>query len=157
NTSALIHELDRTFLTMTERRPGPALFEVPLDVLRADFPQQALPPLPALPLPLAPRPGEVQALADLITGWRKPLLLAGGGVLASGAESLLVQLAERLGAPIFHTLCGKSAVPSDHVLAAGLPWSCATSDLTNMSKFFSPLFAQADGMLAVGCRFTQAA
>jgi len=52
---------------------------------------------------------------------------------------------------------GKSAVPSDHPLAAGLPWHRATSDLTNMASFFSPLFTEADGLLAVGCRFTQLA
>src|SRR5207249_2304635 len=68
----------------------------------------------------------------------------------------LLQLAERLGAPVFHTLNGKSAFPGDHPLAARLPWHRATSDLSNMEQFLSPLFAQADGLLAVGCRFTQA-
>src|SRR5262249_32860235 len=47
------------------------------------------------------------------------------------------------------------AMPSAHPLAAGLPWHRATSDLTNMASFFSPLLSQADGMLAIGCRFTQ--
>jgi acetolactate synthase I/II/III large subunit len=83
--------------------------------------------------------------------------MTGGGVIAAGAEPYLVQLAEGLGAPVFHTLAGKCAIPGDHRLAAGLPWSRATSDLSNMEQFMSPLFAQADGLLAIGCRFTQAA
>src|SRR5258708_39891593 len=82
--------------------------------------------------------------------------MVGGGVLAAEASSLVVQLAERLGAPVFHTLCGKSAMPADHPLAAGLPWHRATSDLSNMGQFLSPLFDEADGLLAIGCRFTQA-
>jgi acetolactate synthase-1/2/3 large subunit len=90
-----------------------------------------------------------------LTYWRKPLLLVGGGAIAAGAGALLVRLAEQLGAPVFHTFMGKSAFPDDHSLAAGLPWSQATSDLTNMEEFMSPLFAQADGLLAIGCRFTQ--
>jgi acetolactate synthase-1/2/3 large subunit len=104
---------------------------------------------------VSPRPGDLEAVARVVSGWRRPLLLAGGGVVTAGAEALLVRLAQRLGAPVFHTAMGKCAVPSDHPLAAGLPWHCATSDLTNMESFFSPLFAEADGLLAVGCRFTQ--
>ncbi len=92
-----------------------------------------------------------------MSGWKKPLLLAGGGVLSANASPLLVQLAERLGAPVFHTAMGKGAFPGSHPLAAGMPWHRATSDLTGMASFFSPLFAQADGLLAVGCRFTQMA
>jgi acetolactate synthase-1/2/3 large subunit len=155
DVQALLPELDRAWVTLTEGRPGPVLFDVPGDVLRADAPGGTFPPPPAAPAPLAPRPQEIEALAQLIAGWRRPLLLAGGGVLTAGAEADLVQLAERLGAPVFHTLMGKCAVPSDHALAAGLPWKRGTSDATDMGQFLSPLFAEADGLLAVGCRFTQ--
>ena len=106
------------------------------------------------PLPI--QSSDVAALAGLIAGWRKPLLLAGGGVLSANASGELMQLADRLGAPVFTSLMGKSAFPSDHALAAGLPWHRATSDLTQMDSYFSPYFAEADGLLAIGCRFTQA-
>src|SRR5262249_10209839 len=102
------------------------------------------------------RPSEIGALATLIASWKKPLLLAGGGVLSAGAEALLIAIAERLGAPVVTTLMGKSAISADHPLAAGLPWHRATSDLRNMAPLLSPLFAEADGVLAVGCRFSQA-
>ena len=68
----------------------------------------------------------------------------GGGVLAAGACDELRQVAERLGAPVFHTLMGKSAFPADHPLAAGLPWKRGTSDARDMGTFMSPLFADAD-------------
>src|SRR5262249_39260072 len=53
------------------------------------------------------------------------------------------------------SLMGKGAIPGDHPLCYGLPWHEATSDMTNMAQFISPLFAEADGLLAVGCRFSQ--
>jgi acetolactate synthase-1/2/3 large subunit len=85
------------------------------------------------------------------------LLLAGGGVITAEASELLRQLAECLGAPVHHTAMGKGAFPSSHKLAAGMPWTRSMSDLTAMEEFFSPLFAEADGLLAIGCRFTQLA
>ena len=91
-----------------------------MDVLRAEAvadneaPAQAAAPLE----PPAPAAADMTALAELVSRWQSPLLLAGGGVLAAEAEALLVQLAERLGTPVFHTLTGKTAIPSDH------PWRC---------------------------------
>src|SRR5262249_20842320 len=58
-------------------------------------------------------------------------------------------------APVLHTANGKCALPASHSLAAGMPWRRATSDLSNMASLFSPLWAEADGVLALGCRFTQ--
>jgi thiamine pyrophosphate-dependent acetolactate synthase large subunit-like protein len=152
---AVFREVDRAYMATMDRRPGPVLLEVPLDVLRQPVPAPA-PPVPLANTLMPSRPIDITALADLVGSWRKPLLLAGGGVVSPYASQLFVQVAERLGAPMFHTLCGKSAVPGDHPLARGLPWHQATSDLTSMGPFFSPLFSEADGMLAVGCRFTQA-
>jgi acetolactate synthase-1/2/3 large subunit len=153
----VVPALDRAFAALMEGRPGPVLFEVPLDVLRAEMPPGAWPPLPEAAAPPSPSRADVANLAKAIKGWSRPLLLAGGGAVSAGAGAALMQLAERLSAPVFHTAMGKSAVPADHPLAAGLPWHRATSDLTNMGSFFSPLFSEADGLLAVGCRFTQLA
>jgi acetolactate synthase-1/2/3 large subunit len=153
----VIPALDHAFAALTAGRPGPVLFEVPLDVLRAEWPTADWPSPPATLLPPSPDPAGVANLARLVQSWRRPLLLAGGGAVSAGAGAVLMQLAERLGAPVFHTAMGKSAVPADHPLAGRLPWHKATSDLTNMGSFFSPLFAEADGLLAVGCRFTQLA
>ncbi len=155
DNAELVPALDRAFRALTEGRPGPVLVEVPLDVQRAEAPAGPFYRPPAAAPAPAPHPEEVLALANLVQGWKRPLLLAGGGVITAGAEALLVRLAERLGAPVFHTFMGKGAFPADHPLYAGLPWSRATSDLTQMERYLSPLFAEADGLLAVGCRFSQ--
>ena len=150
----LIATLDLAWQTLTTGRPGPVLLEVPVDVLRAVVPAE-LAPLPTVPGPSAPSSEEVAALASLVGGWRRPLIMAGGGVVSAGAEAALARLAQRLQAPVFHTGNGKCALPASHPLHAGLPWQRATSDLGNMAGTFSPLFEQADGLLAVGCRFSQ--
>jgi acetolactate synthase-1/2/3 large subunit len=152
---AVAGDVDDALAAMIRGRPGPALLEIPVDILRG---QTEGPPTSAKAdgwSPPRPSHGDAAEAVRLIAGWRKPLLIAGGGVIRSGAESVLVRLAERLGAPVFHTFQGKCAIPGDHPLAARLPWSRATSDLTNMESFMSPLFKEADGVLAVGCRFTQ--
>lgn len=155
NPRTVVAVLDEVWAAVQRGRPGPVFLEVPLDVLRTEVPAEPWPSLPPLPGPVAPGQAEVETLARLIENWKRPLILAGGGVIASGAEAALMRLAERVGAPVFHTAMGKGAFPASHSLAAGLPWSRATSDLSNMADYFSPLFAEADGLLAVGCRFTQ--
>src|SRR5205823_12492007 len=57
--------LDRAFLAMTERRPGPVLFEVPVDVQRAET-SCSWPVAPRQPEPLIPAPGELETLAKLL-------------------------------------------------------------------------------------------
>jgi acetolactate synthase-1/2/3 large subunit len=155
SVEALVPTLDRCWTELTRGRPGPVLFEAPLDVLRAETTAGPWPGPPRPAVPVGPSPVDVEALARLAACWRRPLILAGGGVVSGGAETTLRMLAERLGAPVFHTAMGKCAIPPDHPLAAGMPWRRATADVSGMSDFFSPLFAEADGLLAVGCRFTQ--
>ena len=149
--------LDRAWAELTTGRPGPVLLEFPVDVLRADGQPGPWPAIPPPAVPPAPSAAEVAALASLVSGWRRPLLLAGGGVVTAGASAQFRGLAERLGAPAFNTAMGKGAFPASHPLAAGVPWQRATSDLTGMEPYLSPLFDRADGLLAVGCRFTQLA
>src|SRR5437660_989461 len=149
--------VDWTFTRMPAERPGPVFFEIPLDAQRAAYEGKLPVPEPQPVAPPAPSPPDIERLAGALRGWRKPLLIIGGGVVSADATQELAQLADRLGAPVFHTFMGKSALSSHHRLKAGLPWHRATSDLTDMESMFSPLFAEADGLLAIGCRFTQAA
>jgi acetolactate synthase-1/2/3 large subunit len=158
--AGVVSGLDHCMAALTRDRPGPVLLEIPLDVQRAEADPSLVRDWPALPPPPAakePRGPDIDNLVKHLAGWQRPLILAGGGVISAGAEAILVQLADRLGAPVFHTLVGKAAFPADHPLHRGLPWRRATSDLTSMADFMSPLFTEADGLLAVGCRFTQAA
>ncbi len=151
----LVEAIDEAWSALTSGRPGPVLLEIPVDVLRAEVDASPSPTPTSSLEPKAPDPSDVEALVALLNRWHRPLLLAGGCVIAANAEEALQRLAERLGAPVFHTANGKCALPNDHPLCAGLPWRRATSDLGDMADQFSPLFAQADGLLAIGCRFSQ--
>lgn len=62
---------------------------------------------------------EVQALAAALRAAERPLLIAGGGVLYSQAESALATLAEATGLPVAETQAGKGALPWSHPNALG--------------------------------------
>jgi hypothetical protein len=64
-----------------------------------------------------PPPSELSRAADLLDAARKPVLLVGQGALAAAQE--LVDVAERIGAPIVKALLGKAAVPDDSPYATG--------------------------------------
>ena len=90
-----------------------------------------------------------QALADaaaLLNSSRRPLILAGHGVLISGADNELIALAEKADIPVAQTLLGLSSMPTDHRLnkgMVGMHGNIAPNIMTN----------QADVILAVGMRF----
>jgi 3D-(3,5/4)-trihydroxycyclohexane-1,2-dione acylhydrolase (decyclizing) len=62
---------------------------------------------------------ELAELARLVGNARRPLIIAGGGVLYSQAEQTLRTLAENTGIPVAETQAGKSAMPWDHPQALG--------------------------------------
>ncbi len=59
-------------------------------------------------------PRELDALAEALRTAKRPLLIAGGGVLYSGAEAALAALAERTGLAVAETQAGKGALPWNH-------------------------------------------
>nr|WP_314260212.1 3D-(3,5/4)-trihydroxycyclohexane-1,2-dione acylhydrolase (decyclizing) [uncultured Devosia sp.] len=85
-----------------------------------------------------------QAAAALI-GARKPVIIAGGGVLYSGASKALATFAERYGVPVLETQAGKSALPDDHPLNMGSVGVTGTSASNRLAE-------EADVVLAVGTR-----
>src|SRR5690606_16404253 len=64
-------------------------------------------------------PRELEALAAALREARRPLLVAGGGVLYSGAEGALAAFAARTGLAVAETQAGKGALPWDHANALG--------------------------------------
>jgi acetolactate synthase-1/2/3 large subunit len=88
----------------------------------------------------------VKSAARLINEAERPYLLVGHGVLLSGAERELIELAERAEIPIASTLLGLSAVATNHPLYVGI---------LGMHGNYGPnlLTNQADVIIAVGMRF----
>jgi acetolactate synthase I/II/III large subunit len=95
----------------------------------------------------APSPEELDWAATLLAEAERPLIIAGGGVLAAGASGELVELAELLLAPTATSLMGKGAISSDHPLSLGLCGMHGTME-ANM------LVPKSDVLLVVGSRFS---
>jgi len=68
----------------------------------------------------APEPERVREAVALLAKAQKPVIVAGGGVMASGAQAELVALAEKLQVPVATSLTAKGSIPEDHVLSIGV-------------------------------------
>jgi thiamine pyrophosphate-dependent acetolactate synthase large subunit-like protein len=101
-------------------RRGPAFLEIPHDLLSASVPREPA-AIPAPPRPPTPAPDRVAEAARVLAAARRPVVWAGGGVLAAEAHAALVRVAEALDAPVVETFAGKGAMPPGHPLALGLP------------------------------------
>ncbi|WP_131118316.1 3D-(3,5/4)-trihydroxycyclohexane-1,2-dione acylhydrolase (decyclizing) [Lichenihabitans psoromatis] len=88
---------------------------------------------------------ELRQAVDLLKAARKPLIVAGGGVLYSGAEAALASFAETLGIPVVETQAGKSALPHDHAASLGAVGVTGTAAANAMA-------VEADLVLAIGTR-----
>jgi acetolactate synthase I/II/III large subunit len=94
-----------------------------------------------------PDPREVEWAATLLAKAKKPVVVAGGGVVNSGSTRELVALSEYLMAPTATTLMGKGAFPADHPLSLGLCGMHGTQAANNMVP-------EADVLLIVGARLS---
>ena len=92
-----------------------------------------------------PDVNELEAAVAAIRASQKPVIIAGGGVLYSGAAEGLRAFAERHGVPVMETNSGKSSLPHDHPLNMGSV-GVTGSSASNL------LAEQADLVLAVGSR-----
>jgi 3D-(3,5/4)-trihydroxycyclohexane-1,2-dione acylhydrolase (decyclizing) len=88
---------------------------------------------------------ELAEVAAVLRGARRPIIIAGGGVVYSGAETALADFAARFGIPVGETQAGKSAMAKDHPLALGSIGVTGTAASNAMAR-------EADVVLAVGTR-----
>lgn len=140
--------LHRAWNQMLSGRPGPVLLDLPMDV-QADAAEVVIPDPDQREARHGPRAAaaDVERAAALLRAAKRPVIVAGGGVMLAGAWAELTALAERLGAPVVTTWQGKGAIDETHELNA---WSIGDTASTSGNQ----LAAAADVLLAVGCRFT---
>jgi len=103
-------------------RPGPVLIDLPKDVTSAPCTAPFVDEvdLPGYHIPGHPEPEALRKAAALIARSRKPVLYVGHGAVISGAGAAIIQLAEKLRAPIVNTLLGKGACAEDHPMHQGM-------------------------------------
>jgi acetolactate synthase-1/2/3 large subunit len=129
-------------------RPGPVLVDIPVDVSKGEidyvYPESVN--LPGYKPTYKGHAKQIKQAAGLIAKARKPLLYAGGGVLASGAWKELKELAELMQLPVVTTLMGKGAFPEDHHLFIGMPGM-------HGAKYTNYTITETDLLIGVGVRF----
>ncbi|MEV6024258.1 thiamine pyrophosphate-binding protein [Streptomyces sp. NPDC052036] len=96
---------------------GPVWVEIPQDVLLAETALPTVTAMDATPEDLLPRPELTAVAADLLSKASRPAVIAGGGVVRADAAGKLLQLAEKLNAPVVTTFGGKGAFPWEHPLS----------------------------------------
>jgi acetolactate synthase-1/2/3 large subunit len=104
-------------------RPGPVLVDITKDAQQAsaDFDFAAAAPRPHRPHPMLRAESEsVLKAAEMIRAAKKPVILAGHGVIRSGAREQLIALAERMQIPVACTLLGLGGFPASHPLSLGM-------------------------------------
>jgi acetolactate synthase-1/2/3 large subunit len=116
----------QAFRAATTGAPGPVHLqfrgnEGQIDVDEAEMEPLVEPQFARVP-PFRPEPDQASVLAALkiLQDAARPVIVAGGGVRASGAQRELVALAEALQIPIATSLNGKDAIPGDHPLSVGV-------------------------------------
>ncbi len=141
--------LREAFYVARSGRPGPVLVDITKDAQQHscepvwdDTPFE----LPGYRPDLSPLPAAIERAAALINEAKRPLILAGHGIILSGAENEVMEFAERAKVPVSLTLLGLGAFPPDNRLYLGMMGMHGES-------WVNSAIQQADLLLSFGMRF----
>ena len=151
----LVHSADeipetvaQAFYIATHGKPGPVVIDLPRDcqeaLTAAEYPERVV--LRSYHPEVAATTREVNRLAKLLNEAKRPVLYAGGGVIAAGAAGDLTALARKARIPVVTTMMGLGAIDARDELALGLA-GIYGSPLANAA------LAEADLVVALGVRF----
>ena len=111
--------LRKAFQIAQSGRRGPVLVDITKDVTAASTEYQHQEPLPLKEKPVISEE-DARKAAKMINDAERPVVYAGGGVIASGAEELLRELCRKADIPVVHTLMACGVLPSDDPLCLGM-------------------------------------
>ena len=138
----------QAFYIATHGKPGPVVIDVPRDCQQmttsAQYPKRVS--LRAYHPECSASPREVARLAKLLNESKRPLIYAGGGVVAADASNDLVRLAHKAQMPVVTTMMGIGAIDERDSLALGMSGVYGTDRANRAIK-------EADVILALGVRF----
>lgn len=114
--------IKEAFYLARSGRPGPVLVDIPKDVFiaKAAFAYPAKTGRKSYQPNLVPNMRQVRLAADLIGKARKPLIMAGHGIIISKSEAIFQRFAERTAIPVIYTLLGLGAMDETHPLSLGM-------------------------------------
>jgi len=145
----------RAFAVATSGRPGPVVINIPEDIAHGTFIFEdnafEIDPIHKTAPALRCRPyadATVKAM-EMLARAKRPLMLCGGGIHISRAQSAVTELAETCGIPVAHTLTGKGAIACTSPLNAGL--------FGRYDRIANELIENSDCLLVVGCKLGEIA
>lgn len=141
--------MKEAFYVASTGRPGPIIVDIPKDVQQRQIVVEDWDPPMNLPGYHPERKAsrdELLQVREAIEKARKPIIYAGGGIVASGGAPYLKELAERTGIPVALTLQGLGSFPSDHFL-------CLQMLGMHGTIYANYAVNDADLLLALGVRF----
>jgi len=146
----LAQTIKEAFAIARSGRPGPVLIDIPKDVQAEEcdfmYPEEPVKLPGENPLNKAIDKKSLDDAADLIANAKRPFILAGHGILLSGASEEVIRLSEKANIPLSWTLLGSGAVPASHDLNMGMMGMHGEFAANNAIQ-------KADLLIACGMRF----
>src|ERR1035441_4667321 len=149
HASELARTLREAFYVAASGRPGPVLVDITKDAQQStcEFDWDAAKPqLPGYRPDLSPTSSDYKKALKLIQESKRPVILAGHGIILSGAMAEVRDLADRTGIPVTLTLLGLGAFPASHPLNLGMMRMHGEAWVNHMIQ-------EADLLIALGMRF----
>ncbi|MBO8164427.1 MAG: biosynthetic-type acetolactate synthase large subunit [Brevibacillus sp.] len=136
------------FYIATTGRPGPVLIDIPKDVSnqKAPFYYPDRVEIRGYQPTIVPTDEEIQRFLEEIKTAKKPVILAGGGIIAANADQELLAFAEKTRIPVINTFMGLGSFPGVHELALNMPGM-------HGSYTANQALLQADCVIGLGVRF----
>lgn len=140
--------IKEAFHIATTGRPGPVLIDIPKDVaaFEGEFRYDHEINLPGYQPVKEPNYLQIRKLVEAVSSAKKPIILAGAGVLHGKASEDLKNYAEQQQIPVAHTLLGLGGFPADHPLFLGMAGMHGTYT-ANMALYHCDL------LISIGARF----
>ncbi len=149
HASEIAQTIREAFYIAKSGRPGPVLIDVTKDAQQStcEFEwDSAKPQLPGYRPDLSPEMDEYEKALELIHNSKRPVILAGHGIMMSGASREVMELAERANIPVALTLLGIGAIPASHPLNLGMMGM-------HGEAWVNHTIQDADLLIALGMRF----
>ena len=149
NVRELDHVLREAFYIARTGRPGPVLVDIPKDIQAAstDWQPDSSPlQVPGYRLNARPLTHDLEQAVELIHAAKRPLIIAGHGVMMSGAMRELAELAETTRTPVAVTLLGIGSFDTGHPLYLGMAGM-------HGEAWVNHAIQEADLLVAMGMRF----
>ncbi len=144
----LASTVKEAFYLARSGRPGPILIDLPVDVQlqETEFVYPESIHIRSYRPTYFGHPGQIKKALKLIYSSCRPVIIAGGGIIISGASQELLEFAEKLNIPVTTTLMGLGGFPATHPLSLGMPGMHGTV-YANMA------ITESDLIISIGCRF----